>query len=57
MNCPDQPLAGLRVRIQHCGVCHSNSFAKDGLFSAIVASWNELMGQIDSKSAALRKAG
>ena len=47
-----EPNAGeVRVRIQACGVCHSDSFAKDGLFPGIhypIIPGHEIAGVIDS---------
>ena len=47
-----EPHAGeVRVRVQACGVCHSDSFTKDGLFPGIrypIVPGHEIAGVIDA---------
>ena len=47
-----EPAAGyVRVKVQACGVCHSDSVTKDGLFPGIVyprSPGHEIMGVIDA---------
>jgi D-arabinose 1-dehydrogenase-like Zn-dependent alcohol dehydrogenase len=47
-----EPRAGeVRVRVQACGVCHSDSFSKDGLFPGIrypIVPGHEIAGVIDA---------
>jgi alcohol dehydrogenase/propanol-preferring alcohol dehydrogenase len=47
-----EPGAGeVRVRVQACGVCHSDSFSKDGLFPGIrypIVPGHEIAGVIDA---------
>ena len=47
-----EPHAGeVRVRVQACGVCHADSFAKDGLFPGIrypIIPGHEIAGVIDA---------
>lgn len=48
---PEPGTGEVRVRIQACGVCHSDSFAKDGLFPDIrypIVPGHEIAGLIDA---------
>lgn len=50
-----EPKAGeVRIKVQACGVCHSDSFAKDGLFPSIaypIVPGHEIAGVIDAVGA------
>jgi D-arabinose 1-dehydrogenase-like Zn-dependent alcohol dehydrogenase len=51
---PEPAPGSVRIRVQACGVCHSDSFTKDGAFPGIVyprAPGHEIAGVIDAVGA------
>jgi D-arabinose 1-dehydrogenase-like Zn-dependent alcohol dehydrogenase len=50
-----EPLAGaVRIKVEACGICHSDSFTKDGLFPGIEyprVPGHEVIGRIDAVGA------
>ncbi|HET7147037.1 MAG TPA: alcohol dehydrogenase [Candidatus Nitrosopolaris sp.] len=50
-NIPEPGLAQVRIKVQACGICHSDSFTKDGLFPGIQyprVPGHEIAGVIDA---------
>ena len=50
-NIPEPGLAQVRIIVQACGICHSDSFTKDGLFPGIQYPrdpGHEIAGVIDA---------
>jgi D-arabinose 1-dehydrogenase-like Zn-dependent alcohol dehydrogenase len=50
-NIPEPGLAQVRIKVQACGICHSDSFTKDGLFPGIQyprVPDHEIAGVIDA---------
>jgi D-arabinose 1-dehydrogenase-like Zn-dependent alcohol dehydrogenase len=53
-NIPEPPARHVRIRIQACGVCHSDSFTKDGAFPGIQyprVPGHEIIGLVDALGA------
>jgi len=51
---PDPGAGHLRIRVQACGVCHSDSFTKEGLFPGITyprVAGHEIAGTVDAVGA------
>jgi len=50
-NVPEPGLAQVRIKVQACGICHSDSFTKDGLFPGIQyprVPGHEIAGIVDA---------
>jgi len=51
---PDPPRSGLRIRVEACGICHSDVLTKDGLFPGIQyprVPGHEVVGMVDAVGA------
>src|SRR5262245_21563043 len=51
---PEPPAGSVRVKVQACGVCHSDAFTKDGLFPGLAyprVPGHEIAGVIDAVGA------
>lgn len=54
---PEPGVSGIRIKVQACGVCHSDMFVKEGLFPGITyprIPGHEMIGTVDAVGSAVK---